>query len=149
MKRPAGVTLIAILGFAGAAALALAGLQLCLGASMPWRMSRGPAGVMAGGNGMRAGVGLLAVAAVLIIASAGLLFLQNWARLLTVAVTAIGLILSALGLFDALEHMRMIFFFGVLVRHVVVVAIDVGILVYLFHPDVRRAFGLGAASPTA
>ena len=38
MKRPAGVTIIAILGFFGAALLLIAGLFICLGGAMVSRM---------------------------------------------------------------------------------------------------------------
>ena len=141
MQRPVGVTIISVLGIIGGAALAVIGLLLCVGGALLSGMAHRPAGIVMGAGGAVAGVILLGVAALYIVAAIGLLKLQEWARVLAIVLTAAGLLVSGLGLFDVFRHPHVLFFFGVFIRHVVVVAIDVWILVYLFQPNVKRAFG--------
>jgi hypothetical protein len=141
MKRPAGVTIIAILGFFGAALLLVVELSICMGGAMVSRMAHTPMGLVAGMGGTLAGVTLLGFAALGIVTGIGLLKLQNWARILTIADAGVGLLVAGLGLLDAVAHLHMIFFFGALVRRAIMVAIDVWILIYLFQPDVKQAFG--------
>jgi len=97
--------------------------------------------MMTGMGGAIVGLILLCIAAAYVVAAIGLLKLQEWARILAIVLTAATLLILGLGLFDVFRHPRMLFFFGVFVRHVVAVAIDVWILVYLFQPNVKRAFG--------
>jgi len=140
MQRPVGVTIIAVLGIIGGAVLAVIGLLLCAGGALLSGMAQRPAGMMMGAGGAVAGVILLGVAALYIVAAIGLLKLQEWARILATVLTAAGLLVSVLGLFDVFRHPHVLFFFGVFVRHIVVVGIDVWILVYLFQPGVKQAF---------
>jgi len=141
MERPAGVTIIAVLGIIGGAVLALIGLALCAGGALFSGMAQRPMGMMIGAGSAVVGVILLGVAALYIVTAIGLLKLQAWARILAVVLTVAGLFLSVLGLFDAFRFPHVLFFFGVLVRHLVVIAIDVWILIYLFQPNVKRVFG--------
>jgi hypothetical protein len=144
MKRPTGVTIIAILGFFGAALLLVAGLAICMGGAMVSRMAHTPMGLMAGMGGALVGVTLLAFAALGIATGVGLLKLQNWARILTIVVAGMTLLVAGLGLLDAMAHVHMIFFFGALMRRMITMAIGVWILIYLFQPDVKQAFGATA-----
>ena len=141
MKCPTGVTIIAILGFFGAALLLVVGLAICLGGAMVSRMAHTPIGMMAGMGGALVGVTLLGFAALGIATAIGLLKLQNWARILTIVMAGMTLLVAALGMLDAMAHVHMIFFFGALMRRAVTMAIDVWILIYLFQPDVKQAFG--------
>lgn len=141
MKRPTGVTIIAILGFFAAALLIVAGLAICMGGAMVSRMAHTPMGMMAGMGGTLVGVTLLGFAVLGIVTAIGLLKLQNWARILTIVATGISLLVAGLGLVDAIAHLHMIFFFGALLRRAIMVAIEVWILIYLFQPDVKKAFG--------
>lgn len=141
MERPAGVTIIAVLGIIGGAVLAMIGLILCTGGALFSGMAQRPLGIMIGAGSAVVGVILLGIAALYIVTAIGLLKLQAWARILAIVLTVGGLFLSVLGLFDAFRYPHMLFFFGVLVRHIVVIAIDVWILVYLFQPNVKQAFG--------
>jgi len=141
MERPAGVTIIAVLGIIGGAVLAVIGLILCTGGALFSGMAQRPLGIMIGAGSAVVGVILLGIAALYIVTAIGLLKLQAWARILAIILTVGGLFLSVLGLFDAFRYPHMLFFFGVLVRHIVVIAIDVWILVYLFQPNVKQAFG--------
>jgi hypothetical protein len=141
MNRPTGITVIAILGFCGAALLLLVGLFISLGGAMFSRMAHTPIGMMAGMGGALVGVTLLVFAGLGIATGIGLLKLQNWARILTIVMAGMTLLVAALGLLDAMAHVHMIFFFGALMRRVITMAVDVWILIYLFQPDVKQAFG--------
>ena len=145
MERPAGVTIIAVLGLILAGVLALWGVMICLGGTMLSHMAYTRWGMVAGMGAVTVGAVLLGLAAAYAVASIGLLQLQNWARVLAILLTCVPLLFALLGLGDAAMHLRMMFFFGMFVRRVVVIAIDVWILVYLFQPQVRKAFGEGGA----
>jgi len=140
MQRPVGVTIIAVLGIIGGAVLAVLGILLCAGGAMLSGIAQRPAGMMMGMGGAVVGVIFLGIAVLYIVTAIGLLKLAEWARVLAIVLTAVGLLVSVLGLFDVFRHPHVLFFFGVFVRHVVVVGIDVWILVYLFQPGVKQAF---------
>lgn len=144
MQRPIGVTIIAVLGIIGGAVLAVLGILLCAGGAMLSGMAQRPAGMMMGVGGAVVGVIFLGIAALYIVTAIGLLKLAEWARVLAIVLTAAGLLFSVLGLFDVFRHPHVLFFFGVFIRHIVVIGIDVWILVYLFQPRVTQAFGASA-----
>jgi hypothetical protein len=137
MQRPAGVTILAVLGFVGAACLAMFGLIALLGGAMFSRMANRPFGVMAGIGGAMIGAVILFFAALYLITSIGLLSLQNWARILLVILVGLSLVSSAFGLLGALAHFRIFLFFW----RAIFAAIEVWILMYLFQPNVKQAFG--------
>jgi hypothetical protein len=145
MERPTGVTVIAILGLIGAGLLALLGVLICLGGTLFSHMTYARWGMVAGIGAVTVGVVLLGLAALYAITSIGLLKLQNRARVLAVVLTSVTLMLALLGLGDAAMHLGMMFFFGMFVRRLIVIGIDVWILVYLFQPHVKKAFGAGGA----
>jgi hypothetical protein len=66
----------------------------------------------------------------------GLLKLKEWARIVTIVLTAIGGALGALGLLGSLIHFSLI---GTLFR-VCILAIQVWIILYLLKPEVKAAF---------
>ena len=142
MKRPAGVTIIAILGFIVGGLAVMEGLLVWL---------RGTAffapGVSLHTGGASAGVVLLGLAALVIVTCIGLLKLQEWARILTIVLNAVHLVVAALGLLDAFRNIHITFFVGVMLRHIVMLAIGVWIIVYLIQPKVKQAFVTKA--PTA
>jgi hypothetical protein len=137
MQRPTGVTILAVLGFLGAACLGMFGLIALLGGAMFSRMANRPFGVMAGIGGAMIGAVILFFAALYLVTSIGLLNLQNWARILLVILIGLGLVSSAFGLLGALAHFRIFLFFW----RAIVAAIEVWILMYLFQPNVKQAFG--------
>lgn len=92
---------------------------------------------MLGALGAFAGVLFLILAALYIACGVGLLKLANWARILTVVLIAIGLAFTVLGLFQAM----MPFHIGMVIWNLIFVVIDVWILMYLFKPHVKQAFG--------
>ncbi|MGA9885527.1 MAG: hypothetical protein WBQ34_17555 [Candidatus Acidiferrales bacterium] len=134
MRRPAGVTVIAVLGVL---ALLTVGEGLLL-------LIRGGAvfapGMSFYSGGAWAGIVLLGGAVLVIVTCVGLLKLQQWARVLAIVLNAVHLILAASGLLDALRNIHMAFFVGVLFRHVVMLAIGIWIIVYLIQAKVKQAF---------
>ena len=138
MERPAGVTLLSILAFLGAAILALGGLAMCLGGPVVSRMA------MNRGMGMVAGVGtviigliMLGVGAVYILMGVGLWKLQNWARILTIVFAALGVCFYGLGILGALMHFHIFLLFW----RAIFLALNVWIIVYLLQANVKQAFG--------
>jgi len=144
MERPAGVTVIAILGLIGAGLAALWGVLICLGGTMLSHMAYTRWGMVAGIGAVTVGLVFLGLAALYAVTSVGLLKLQNWARLLAIVLTALTLLFALLGLGDAAIHLRMMFFFGMFVRRLIVIALDIWILVCLSQPQVKKAFGAAA-----
>jgi uncharacterized spore protein YtfJ len=136
VQRPAGVTIIAILALIFGAAVALAGLLLLLRSRVDF------VGDMSfyGGAGAFAGIVLVAIAALVIVTSLGLLGLHEWARVLMIVLNAVHLVVATLGLLDAFRNIHTLFFFGVMLRHIVMIAIAVWIIVYLIQPRVKQAF---------
>ena len=145
MQRPVGVTILAVLCFIGAALLVICGLVLLLGGAWLATLRSAhagaglpPAAVLLAGMGAVAGIIVLALAALNVVVGIGLLGLKSWARILLIVLIAIGLVLSVLGLFSVL----MAFHIGMVIRQLIVIAIDVWILYYLFRPHVKQAFGV-------
>lgn len=67
----------------------------------------------------------------------GFIKLQNWARVVAIIFTGIGVLFGVLGMFSLLAHMMVL----VMMFRLIVLAIEVWILVYLFQPHVKQAFG--------
>jgi hypothetical protein len=141
MQRPAGVTIIAILGFVVGAVAAIEGLLIWVN-----RGSFFGAGTSFYFGGGFAGLVLLGGAALVIVTCIGLLKLQEWARILAIVLNAAHLVMAALGLMDAFRHLHTPFFVGVMLRHIVMLAIGIWIIVYLIQPRVRKAFRASASA---
>lgn len=142
MNRPTGVTLIAVLYFIGGAFAALAGLGMVAGGGMMATImsqqgqSAGPLAGILGGLGAALGIIILVMAAVDIVLGIGLIKLKEWARMVTVVVTAIFAALGAWGLITTLAHFIL---FATIIR-VCVLALQVWIVMYLLKPEVKAAF---------
>ena len=87
--------------------------------------------------GAFAGVALLIAAVIYVVNGVGLWKLLGWGRLLTIVLVAIGVIFGIWGLFRAFAPMHP----GLIVWQLIVLAIDVWILTYMFKPHVKQAFG--------
>jgi len=141
MNRPTGVTVIAVLAFVGTAFLVIFGILAFLGGAFIGAMIG--SGVQAQGSGA-AGAGLgafigaiigvifLVMAAVYLICGIGLWKLKEWGRMLTIVITAIGMVLA---LFNLL-HFHPITMFFILVR----LGIGGLIIWYLSQPQIKAAF---------
>jgi len=147
MKRPDGVTILAILAFIGAGLCAFAGLvflalAIFAGSGALSRLSEVPQlAIVASIGGAILGIVCLAFGVLELFIGLGLWKLQNWARVLTIVLCILGLLSSVFGLLFALTHLFGIFFFLLIFRRLVVAAIQIWIVVYLLKPHVKQAFG--------
>jgi uncharacterized membrane protein (DUF2068 family) len=138
MQRPAGVTILAVLAFLIGGLLLLGGVGALLGGALLTHLaSSGGLRMLAGVGSAIIGVIFLGFAVIYIVDAVGLLNVANWARILTIVLVVLSLIQSAFRLLRLLAHLHPIGVFFTLI----VAAIDVWILVYLFKPDVKQAFG--------
>ncbi len=141
MQRPAGVSILAVLAFVGAGLLVLGALAMFLGGVLISGSSSYPQfGALAGIGSVVLGVIVLGFAALDVIVGVGLWKLQNWARILTIVLIGVGFLGSVLSLLSPFGHAHF-FFFAFLIRRLIVAAIYAWILVYLFKPHVKQAFG--------
>lgn|SRR5579859_5282419 len=141
MARPTGVTILAVLSFLGAGLclLGAAGLFL-LGSSAGLAAMAGRGGNMGGplaAMGAFAGIACLILAVLYLVNGIGLLKLRGWARLLTILLTLLAIVFEVMGIVRALAGMHV----GIIVWELILIAIDAWILVYLFKPHVKAAFG--------
>jgi len=139
MQRPTGVTILAVLYFLGAACLGLAGLGLIVGGSALAAAARsgGPGAALFAAGGAIVGGIFLVIALIDLALGVGFIKLQNWARVTAIVLTGIGVLFGLMGLMSVMIHM-MVF---QLVFQLIVLAIEVWVVVYLFKPDVKQAFG--------
>ena len=139
MERPTGVTILAALYFIVAAFLALCGILFIVGGSMLSGLVHGggPGSALFAMGGAVVG-GIFLVLAVLDLAiGIGFIKLQNWARVVAIILIGIGVLFGLLNMATMLAHFVMF----VLVVRLIFLAIEIWILVYLFKPHVKQAFG--------
>ena len=138
MQRPGGVTLLAVLDFIAAACLVLAALAMVLGMGFIGAMSGGHE---RGGAMLLAGLGVLGaviffiMAAVSAVIGYGMWNLQNWARILSIAFSCLGIVGGLFGLMTGV-HLHFL-----LIGSIIRMAIAALIIWYLFQPHVKAAFG--------
>jgi hypothetical protein len=141
VKRPTGVTIIAVLTFCGAAILALGSFGFFFVAVMG--MSGGDAGqptsVAIAGMGIAGGCSLLILATVTVCLAIGVLKLREWAWIVSIASNAVGIGCTILSLF-AIKEYRVLPPVPSIVFHLLVVSTGVWILAYLLLPRIKRAF---------
>jgi cytochrome c oxidase subunit IV len=107
------------------------------GAVLSQMANSGGLGMLAGVGGAILGIILFGFAVVYVVDAMGLLKVANWARILTIILVGISLLRSVFGMMRSLGHLNPI----ALCFTLIVAAIDVWILVYLFKPEVKQAFG--------
>ena len=140
MERPTGVTILAVLYFIGTAILAICALFFfVLGGSMlsSVAQSGGPWSTILAAGGAVVGALFLVFALLQLALGIGFIKLQNWARVVAIVLTGIAVLFGAIGMLSLLAHV-MVF---ALVTRVITLAIQIWILVYLFKPHVKQAFG--------
>lgn len=139
MERPTGVTILAVLYFIGTALLGLCGLLFIVGGSMlsSLAQSGGPGSAIFAMGGAVVGAIFLVLALVDLALGIGFLKLQNWARVVAIVLIGIGVLFGLLGMVSLLLHLVLF----TLVFRMIVLAIQIWILVYLFKPHVKQAFG--------
>jgi hypothetical protein len=139
MERPTGVTILAVLYFIGTAVLGLCGLLFIVGGSVLSGVARngGPGSALFAAGGAVIGGVFLVCALIDLVLGIGFIKLQNWARVVAIVFTAIGVLFGVLGLVNMVTHM-MVFR---LAFQLIVLALEIWIVVYLFKPHVKQAFG--------
>jgi|HubBroStandDraft_1064217.scaffolds.fasta_scaffold311449_2 hypothetical protein len=139
MERPTGVTILAVLYFLGTAFLGICGLLFIVGGSFlsGLAQSGGPGSALFAAGGAVVGAFFLVLALVELALGIGFIKLQNWARVVAIVFTGIAVLFGALGMFSMLAHV-MVF---ALTTRLITLAIQIWILVYLFKPHVKQAFG--------
>lgn len=146
MKRPTGVTIIAVLTSFGAAILALSSFAFFFVAIMV--MTDGDAGepisVAIVGMGIAGGTSLLIFAGVAACLALSVLELREWARIVSMASIAVGIGVTILSLFVFKGYM-VILLVPSIVCHLLVMTTAVWMLVYFLRPRIKRAFGTLAA----
>lgn len=138
MSRPNGIVALAIFSFLGAG-MALLGafavLAVALGVPQLF-----VAMLYRAGPGVTLDLEIVSLflgSPLLIANGIGLLRLRNWARILTICLTGLSLLVEIFAVLGAHGPMWMSQMFTNLVKG----AIDVWILIYLFKPHVKQAFG--------
>lgn len=138
MNRPVGVTILAVVAFFFAGFIALGALFSFLGGAIASHLTTsGALKVLAGVGGAIIGVILLGVAVIYLVDGIGLLKLANWARILTIILVGI----SVLHVLFRWARFGMFFHPVMLIWSAIILVIDIWILVYLFKPHVKQAFG--------
>jgi len=115
-------------------------LAFASGAFIAQLLAKAPGmGALAGGAVAVVGVVCLLFAALYGVTGYGLLALQNWGRIITMILVALGAIFGLLGLLGAVSHMTTTSV-GLIIWQLIWLAIYVWILMYLNRPDVKQAF---------
>jgi hypothetical protein len=145
MNRPTGVTVLAILLFLGTAVLLLFGVLSFVGGAFIGSLigaSAQRAGAGAAGAGLGAAIGafigiFFLIGAVLNgVCGYGLWNLKEWGRMLTIVLTAIGIVLALFNMLIAMVHFHIFGAFFVVIR----IAIGGLVIWYLSQPQVKAAF---------
>ena len=141
MERPTGVTILAVLEFISAGVIILVGLLLLVGGGVLGAMSGGSeaSGFMSvlGALGAVAGVVVIVLSAIPLLVGFGLWRLKNWARILVIVFSGIGVVSN---LFEILGGASAGELFS-LSSGVIGLGINVLILWYMFQAHVKQAFG--------
>jgi hypothetical protein len=141
MERPTGVTILAVLEFLGAGLFALIGLLLLVGFGLLGGAA-GQAGESGGmaflmGLGAVAGVLFLVLALIPLVVGIGLWKLKNWARILVIVFSILGVLSNLAGAVVPLMVGEPVS----AVSSIIGLGVNGLILWYMFQPHVKEAFG--------
>jgi hypothetical protein len=148
VRRPIGVTVIAVLTFLGAAILALGAVGFFFVAflGMTGGDSGDPASVAIAGMGVAGGFSLLVLSGVAGCLAIGVLELREWARIVSVASIAASIGFTILSLF-AVRRYVVLPAVPSIYCHLLVVTTAVWMLAYLLLPRVKQVFGAVTVRP--
>jgi hypothetical protein len=141
LKRPTGVTIIAVLTFFGASILALGSCVFFFVAimGMTGGDSGEPVSVAIAGMGAAGGSSLLVLAAVATCLAIGVLELREWARIASMTSIVAGIVCAILSLFAFRGHLLLPVVPSI-ACHLLVMATAVWMLAYLLRPRVKQTF---------
>jgi hypothetical protein len=141
MKRPLGVTVIAIATLLGAALLAIGSFAFFFIAVLAVSGGDGgdPVSASIAGMGVAGGFSLLVLAGVTVCIAIGVLRLREWARVVSIAAIGAGILSTILSVLTFAGHpvlpvVPMVF------GHVALIAAAVWMLAYLARPNIKQAF---------
>jgi hypothetical protein len=141
MKRPTGVTIIAILTFCAAAILAVGSVAFFVVAVMgvTGADSVDPVSEAIAGMGTAGGFLLLVLAGIAVCLAIGVLKLREWARIVSIVsiATGVGCTILSLTVFRGYVLLPLV---PSLVCHSLLMATAVWMLAYLSRPQVKRTF---------
>ena len=141
MKRPIGVTMIAVLTLFGAAILALGALVFFfVGVICMTGDDKGQAAYQAiAGMGVAGGFSLLILAGVATYLAIGVLKLREWARIISITAIPVGIGCAIFSIFSFVRH-PVIPFVPMVVIKLLIIASGTWMLTYLVRPQVKQAF---------
>ena len=141
MKRPAGVTIIAIATFAGAAILALGSFAFFFVAFMAISGGDGgdPVSASIAGMGVAGGFSLLVLAGVAGCLALGVLQLCEWARIFAIGCIAVGIACAVLSIVTFLGY-PVVPLGPMIFSHTLVIGIAGWSIAYLARPNVKQVF---------
>lgn len=131
MQRPAGVVVIAVLYWLSAFTLLLMGIVMAVGFTAFGSMATGMMSMFAG-FGVIGGIVLLGLGAVIAFIGYSLFQLQEWARVTTIVLVALGFVAATVALIG--------FHGGARISALFRMAVDAVIIWYLIQPQVSGAF---------
>ena len=148
MERPTGVTILAVLEFISAGFIILLGLLLIVGMSVLGAMggSGEGSGVMAvlGTLGAVAGVLVMILAVIPLAVGIGLWKLKNWARIVAIVFSGLGVASNLFGVIGGVTTGEMVS----LSSGVIGLGVNVLILWYMFQPHVKQPSAPVSPVPT-
>jgi hypothetical protein len=144
MKRPAGVTIIAVATFVGTAILALGAFAFFFIAVMAIGGGDGGDSVSASiaGMGVAGGFSLLVLAGVAGCLALGVLQLCEWARILAISCIGIGILCTIISILTFIGY-PVVPLGPMIFVHALVLGAAGWSIVYLAKPDVKQAFSSG------
>ncbi len=144
MKRPAGVTIIAIATFVGAAILAVGSCVFFFVAVMAIGGGDGgdPVSASIAGMGVAGGFSLLVLAGVAGCLALGVLQLCEWARILAISCIGIGILCTVISILTFVGY-PVVPLGPMIFVHALVIGAAGWCIAYLAKPDVKQAFSSG------
>jgi len=139
MERPTGVTVLAVLSYIGCGLLVIFAIcSVVFSSFIAALLKDNPmGGTIAAGVGVVSAVLFLCIALFAAALGWGLWNLKNWARIVTLVITGIRILLGSYSAIYSLLHFNVL----ALVFIIIVVGINGLIFWYLLQPDVKQAFG--------
>jgi hypothetical protein len=137
MVRPIGVTILAVLVFIGAAIGLLFAMLLFVGGPITSSITLYPQFAMMTPFGRAvAGLVCLGLAALNFIVGLGFWKLHNWSRILTIVLLGLNFVVTVRSLFVPYAELQ-----AYLIQDLIDITIVIVVLIYLFMPSVKQAFG--------